>query len=73
MNGALQSAVLLVFSFRNGEIIDTLFEAKVLIERWCVHYNTVRPDSALNEQPAAPETLLHTKYFTIPKLYVILT
>lgn len=42
----------------NGEIFDTLLEAKVLIERWRVHYNQVRPHSALNGRPPAPETLL---------------
>ena len=31
----------------NGEIFRTLKEAKVLIERWRVHHNTVRPHSAL--------------------------
>ncbi len=29
------------------ERFDTLKEAKVLIERWRVHYNTVRPHSSL--------------------------
>ena len=41
----------------NGEIFETLLEAKVLIERWRVHYNTVRPHSALNGRPPiVPET-----------------
>jgi transposase InsO family protein len=57
----------------NGEIFDTLLEAKVLIERWRVHYNTVRPHSALKAQPPAPETLLHTKGFTYLNLNAILT
>ena len=58
---------------RGTEIFDTLLEAKVLIERWRVHYNTVRPHSALNGQPPAPETLLHTKDFTYLNLNAILT
>ena len=29
--------------------------AKVLIERWRKHYNTVRPHSSLGYQPPAPE------------------
>ena len=31
----------------NPEVFDTLLEAKVLIERWRVEYNTVRPHSSL--------------------------
>ena len=37
------------------EAFDTLLEAKVLIERWRKHYNTVRPHSALGYRPPAPE------------------
>jgi hypothetical protein len=32
-------------------------EAKVLIERWRRHYNTVRPQSSLGYRPPAPETI----------------
>ena len=39
------------------EIFYTLFEAKVLIERWRVHYNRVRPHSSLGYRPPAPETI----------------
>jgi putative transposase len=39
------------------EAFDTLLEAKVLIERWRVRYNTVRPHSSLGYQPPAPEAL----------------
>lgn len=39
----------------SGEIFYTLNEAKVLIERWRIHYNTVRPHSALGYRPPAPE------------------
>jgi putative transposase len=35
-------------------IFDTLLEAKVLIERWRVRYNTVRPHSSLGYRPPAP-------------------
>lgn len=38
------------------EVFDTLYEAKVLIERWRVHYNTVRPHSSLGYRPPAPQT-----------------
>ena len=44
--------------FLNGEIFYTLKEAKILIEQWRVHYNTVRPHSSLNWNPPAPELLL---------------
>jgi hypothetical protein len=37
---------------------NTLREAQVLIEQWRVHYNTIRPHSALGYRPPAPETLL---------------
>jgi transposase InsO family protein len=40
----------------NGEILYTLKEAKVLIEQWRNHYNTVRPHSALGYRPPAPST-----------------
>jgi len=48
-NGKLRDELL------NGEIFFTLQEAKVLIERWRVHYNTVRPHSSLGYRPPAPE------------------
>jgi len=35
------------------EWFDTLKESKVLIERWRVHYNTVRPHSSLGYRPPA--------------------
>ena len=47
---------------RNREIFDTLLEARVLIERWRVHYNTVRLHSSLGYRPPAPEALLMTSH-----------
>jgi putative transposase len=41
----------------NGEIFYTLQEARVIIERWRRHYNTVRPHSSLGYKPPAPEAL----------------
>jgi putative transposase len=38
----------------NGEIFFSLKEARILIERWRVHYNTRRPHSALGYRPPAP-------------------
>ena len=44
-NGKLRDELL------NGEILYSLKEAQVLIERWRHHYNTVRPHSALGYKP----------------------
>ena len=33
-------------------------EAKILIEQWRQEYNQVRPHSAKNYRPSAPETIL---------------
>ena len=41
----------------NGEIFYTLKEARIVIESWRRHYNTVRPHSSLNYKPPAPEAL----------------
>jgi len=51
-NGRLRDELL------NGEIFYTLKEAKVLIERWRIHYNTIRPHSALKYRPPAPQTIV---------------
>ena len=40
----------------NGEIFYSLKEAQIVIEQWRKHYNTVRPHSALNYRPPAPQT-----------------
>jgi len=50
-NGKLRDELL------DGEIFYSLKEAKVLIERWRRHYNTLRPHSALGYCPPAPETI----------------
>jgi transposase InsO family protein len=41
----------------NGELFYTLKEAQIIIERWRIHYNTVRPHSSLGGLPPAPETI----------------
>ncbi len=38
----------------NGEILDTLMEAKVLVESWRKEYNRFRPHSSLGYRPPAP-------------------
>jgi len=45
------------YNLLDGEIFYTLYEAKVLIERWRMEYNTFRPHSALGFKPPAPEAL----------------
>ena len=50
-NGKLRDELL------NGEIFYTLEEAKIMIERWRVHYNTKRPHTSLGYRPPAPETI----------------
>ena len=42
----------------NGEIFYTLQEAKVIIENWRRHYNTIRPHSSLGYRPPAPEAFM---------------
>jgi hypothetical protein len=42
----------------NGESFTTLKEARIVIEGWRRHYNTVRPHSLLAYQPPAPEVVL---------------
>ncbi len=42
----------------NGEIFYTLAEARVIIESWRRHYNSIRPHSSLGYRPPAPETLV---------------
>lgn len=51
-NGKLRDELL------NREIFYTLQEAKIIIEQWRREYNTVRPHSALNYRPPAPEAIL---------------
>ncbi len=41
----------------NRESFDTLEEAQVLIERWRREYNQIRPHSALDYRPPAPEAI----------------
>jgi transposase InsO family protein len=51
-NGKLRDELL------NAEVFNTLAEAKILIEQWRRHYNTVRPHSSLRYRPPAPEVTL---------------
>jgi len=51
-NGKLRDELL------NGEIFDTLLEARVVIENWRRAYNRFRPHSSLGYRPPAPEVLV---------------
>jgi transposase InsO family protein len=48
-NGKLRDELL------NGEIFDTITEARVITEQWRRHYNKIRPHSSLGYRPPAPE------------------
>ena len=48
------------YELLDGEIFYSLLEAKIIIERWRVHYNTKRPHSSLGGKPPAPETFQPT-------------
>jgi transposase InsO family protein len=50
-NGKLRDELL------NGEIFYSLKEARIIIEQWRNHYNTVRPHSSLGYRPPAPQGL----------------
>jgi len=50
-NGKLRDELL------DRELLDTLLEAKVLIERWRTHYNSARPRSGLGYRPPEPEAI----------------
>ena len=54
-NGKLRDELL------NGEIFDTLLEARVVIELWRREYNTMRPHSSLGYRPPAPEAIFPGK------------
>ena len=42
----------------DGEIFYTLNEARIVIESWRRHYNTVRPHGSLGYRPPAPEVFV---------------
>jgi transposase InsO family protein len=55
-NGKLRDELL------NGEIFDTILEAKVITENWRNHYNKMRPHSSLGYKAPAPEAILPIQY-----------
>lgn len=42
----------------NREVLDTILEAKVLVEQCRVGYNHIRPHSSLGYRPPAPEAII---------------
>jgi len=46
----------------NGEMLDTLMEAKILVEGWRKEYNRFRPHSSLGYRPPAPEAYVFGKF-----------
>ena len=42
----------------NGEIFYPLAEARIIVESWRRHYNTVRPHASLGYKPPAPEVFV---------------
>ena len=44
------------YQFLDGEIFYSMLEARVMIEAWRHHYNTVRPHSSLGGRAPTPET-----------------
>jgi transposase InsO family protein len=42
----------------NGEIFYTLNEARIVIESWRRHYNTLHPHGSLGYKPLAPEVFV---------------
>lgn len=51
-NGKLRDELL------NGEVFDTVMEARIIIDQWRREYNTERPHSSLGYLPPAPEAKL---------------
>jgi transposase InsO family protein len=41
----------------NGELFYALKGAQIIIERWTIHYNTVRPHSSRGGKPPVPEAI----------------
>ena len=54
-NGSLRDELLII------EVFYTLEEARILIERWRIEYNTIRPHSSLEYRSPAPETYRDTE------------
>lgn len=61
MNGYIESFnARLRDELLDGEIFYTLKEARIIVESWRHHYNTVRPHASLGYRPPAPEVFVPT-------------
>ena len=49
------SGYCLRYELLDGEIFDTVLEARVVTETWRREYNTIRPHSSLGDRSPAPE------------------
>ena len=47
-----------IIELLDGEIFYTLAEAKIIVESWRRHFNTVRPHGSLGYKPPAPEVFV---------------
>ena len=47
--------LLAIAAVLDGEIFYSLREARIVIESWRRHYNTIRPHASLGYKPPAPE------------------
>ena len=58
----------------NGEIFDTVLEARIITEQWRKEYNQKRPHSSLNYRPPAPEAILpvQTNQLNLNKEFTII-
>jgi transposase InsO family protein len=52
----------------NGEILDTVLEAQVIVGQWVKDYNTFRPHSALNYRAPAPEAVPYPELIPVAGL-----
>ena len=61
-NGSMRDELL------NGEILDTLLEAQVIVGQWVKDYNTFRPHSVLGYQAPAPKAVAYPALLPIAGL-----
>ena len=64
-NGKMRTHASMRDELLNREIFYSVKEAEILIERWRVEYNTIRPHSALGYKPPAPKALLERPFIPL--------
>ena len=60
------------YELLDGEIFYSLLEAKIIIEQWRNHYNTIRPHSSLGRRPPVPQTFQPSLNLLAPQLPTLL-